>query len=500
MLPYLRCGSSKAKYIQGGNPEVIIPDGFNATILSWLDLTTLDTSTEIVNINADRTSDASWLLQKDLDTCQDENGVEFPDPARLAYTDYFSYGRGKYNLDKPIFAKLPGDKWALHDFRTQFKANTPENPLQDGGGSAMKAAARSGANDDNPKTDLVVRCSNVQRNIFNEGQCRISYHQDACQSVPLPNPNDFYRVYMYDPGSTTVDAVSKYTPTYAGPDNGGVVVCGSENEVAPIPTEDDHFDVTNRKMEAGPINTYAQKVNVWLEVVLGAQDQLCQRLAFGLSKIFATSTETNPDSGNSETNIGVYDNFVNSCFSTYRDVMKKLSFNQEMSEQRESGLAIPNAVSVHFSLSNTFVKYLIVNIVTFKNSKSVASGWHGSNKLAWPDENYARENLQLHSIGLVKLNDDGTPVLDRFGKRVANYEQKHIFEAAKVWTSFGESYRRGNYEDLDWATTSYLDPLQIKDAGGRDWFPKASCCFEMLSLQNAPDNSRLLSLSRLDHI
>jgi hypothetical protein len=188
------------------------------TTLSWIDISTLDTNTEIVNINADRTPDASWLLQKDLDTCQDKNGDEFPDPAGLAYTDYLSYGRGKYNLDKPIFAKLPGDKWALHDFRTQFKANTADNPLEDGGGAAMKAAARSGDN-------LVVRCSNVQRNVFNEAKCRISYHEDACQSVPLPDPKDSYRVWMYDPGGGggTPEKMWKYLPSYAGPDNGGVV-------------------------------------------------------------------------------------------------------------------------------------------------------------------------------------------------------------------------------------------------------------------------------------
>ena len=334
-----RCGSSNAKYIQGGNPEVIIPDGFDTTNLSWLDLSYLDTSAEIIiNINSERTHGASWLLQKDLGTCRDENGNEFPNPAGLAYNDYSSYGRGKYNLDKPIFAKLPGNKWALHDFRTQFKANTPENPLEDGGGSAVKAAARSGENEDgNPVTDLVVRCSNVQRNIFNEAQCRVSYHEDACQSEPLPDPDNYNRVVMYDPGNdlVNVERVSKYLPQHAGPDNGGVVICGSENEVAPIPTEDDHFDVTNRKVEAGPIHTYAQKATVWVEVVLRAEDQLCQRLAFGLSKIFATSTSTNSDSRNSETNIAVYDNFVNACFSTYKDVMTRMSFNQEMSEQRK---------------------------------------------------------------------------------------------------------------------------------------------------------------------
>ena len=76
-----------------------------------------------------RTHDSSWLLQKSLDTCKDQNGDEFPDPAGLSANDYSSVGRGKYNLDKPIFAKLPGNKWALHDFRTIFRRNTLDDPL-----------------------------------------------------------------------------------------------------------------------------------------------------------------------------------------------------------------------------------------------------------------------------------------------------------------------------------------------------------------------------------
>jgi uncharacterized protein (DUF1800 family) len=95
----------------------------------------------------------------------------------------------------------------------------------------------------------------------------------------------------------------------------------------------DHFDVTNRKLQAEYIDYDAQKKTVWIEVVLGAQDQLCQRLAFGLSKIFATSTYEQSDVGNSETNIGVYDDFINNCFSTYRDVMKRVSFNEAMASQ-----------------------------------------------------------------------------------------------------------------------------------------------------------------------
>jgi hypothetical protein len=358
-----KCGDpNKAKWITGGNPEVIIPDGFDTTSLSYIDISSLSTDTEIVNINAERTHDSSWLLKKDLDTCQDANGAEFPDPAGLAYTDLSSTGRGKYNLDKPIFAKLPGPKWALHDFRTEFVENSLASPLEDGGGAAMKRAARGVT-----EIDLNTRCSNVQRNVFNDGHCRVSYHPDACLTNPIQDPNDPYKVGMLDPTSfasmdtrrniKNVERASKYLPAWAGPDGGGVigelcdhlssklttywlshllflfVVCGSDNEVAPIPTEDDHFDVTNRKLQADTIDYDGQKKTVWLETVLGAQDQLCQRLAFGLSKIFATSVYSQSDASNSETNIAVYDDFVNNCFSTYRDVMKKVSFNEEMASQ-----------------------------------------------------------------------------------------------------------------------------------------------------------------------
>ena len=130
-----------------------------------------------------------------------------------------------------------------------------------------------------------------------------------------------------------------------------------------------------------------------------------------------------------------------------------------------------------------------------------------------------RENLQLHTIGLVLLHDNGTAILDQFGETIPTYDQKHIFESAKVsillrfcifilqavawnhlrlshhifsslfnplhspfclqvFTSFYPSVRRGNYEDLDNGSNgnSYLDPLQItstrRSSDNRDWFPK----------------------------
>ncbi len=56
-----------------------------------------------------------------------------------------------------------------------------------------------------------------------------------------------------------------------------------------------------------------------------------------------------------------------------------------------------------------------------------------------PSENYAREVLQLFSIGLVMLRDDGTPIRDATGKTVATYDQNVVQGFAKVFTgwSFG---------------------------------------------------------------
>ncbi len=56
-----------------------------------------------------------------------------------------------------------------------------------------------------------------------------------------------------------------------------------------------------------------------------------------------------------------------------------------------------------------------------------------------PSENYAREVMQLFSIGLVQLNADGTPKRDEFGRTTPTYDQSVVQGFAKVFTgwSFG---------------------------------------------------------------
>lgn len=60
-----------------------------------------------------------------------------------------------------------------------------------------------------------------------------------------------------------------------------------------------------------------------------------------------------------------------------------------------------------------------------------------------PNENYARELLQLFSIGEVMLNPDGTPQLDAQGKPVATYDQAVIEEFARVFTGWTYPPRPG---------------------------------------------------------
>ena len=53
-----------------------------------------------------------------------------------------------------------------------------------------------------------------------------------------------------------------------------------------------------------------------------------------------------------------------------------------------------------------------------------------------PNENYGREILQLFSIGLDMLNQDGTPMLDGLGNRIPTYNQETIVNFAKVFTGW----------------------------------------------------------------
>jgi uncharacterized protein (DUF1800 family) len=79
-------------------------------------------------------------------------------------------------------------------------------------------------------------------------------------------------------------------------------------------------------------------------------------------------------------------------------------------------------------------------MLSYLRSKATEFVWKEYGQVQFADENFAREIMQLFSIGLIKLNIDGTPKLDSDGDTIATYNNDDITEYARVWTGFGKCY------------------------------------------------------------
>ena len=60
-----------------------------------------------------------------------------------------------------------------------------------------------------------------------------------------------------------------------------------------------------------------------------------------------------------------------------------------------------------------------------------------------PNENYARELMQLFTVGVLKLNADGTPQRDSRGRFLETYTQGDVEELARVLTGWTRDYASG---------------------------------------------------------
>ncbi|CAN5396518.1 hypothetical protein BH11PSE11_BH11PSE11_12950 [soil metagenome] len=157
-------------------------------------------------------------------------------------------------------------------------------------------------------------------------------------------------------------------------------------------------------------------------------DQLRQRVAFALSQILVTSGIDVP------LNYGMarYQQiFLDNAFGNYEDVLTAVTLSPQMGE------------------------YL--NMVN-NDKPNAASGYN-------PNENYARELLQLFSIGLYKLNLDGTTVLDAKGNPVPTYAQAEVTNLSHVMTGWtfpvapGGTQPASNFVTLQ-SYTANMVPLQ----------------------------------------
>lgn len=139
----------------------------------------------------------------------------------------------------------------------------------------------------------------------------------------------------------------------------------------------------------------------WWQYVMSAPDVLRSRVALALSEIFVIS-ENSPLAGQTKGLASYYDLLMKHSFGNYRDLLYDISTHPTM------GI------------------YL-----TFMNN-----GKTDIEDNQFPDENYAREVMQLFSIGLYELNVDGTRKLDDEGNFIPSYDNDDIAELAKIFTGF----------------------------------------------------------------
>ncbi len=153
--------------------------------------------------------------------------------------------------------------------------------------------------------------------------------------------------------------------------------------------------------------------------IITANDQVRQRMAFALSQIVVYSDAANND----QLMRGYYqDILIRNALGNYRDLLDEVTYSPAMAE---------------------WLTYL-------RNRKG------DPNTGRMPDENYAREILQLFSIGLIELNLDGTPRLDGQGQQIETYTNDDIIGLARVFT--GLSYAGGDF----WAKPDVGDIRQLE--------------------------------------
>ncbi len=149
-------------------------------------------------------------------------------------------------------------------------------------------------------------------------------------------------------------------------------------------------------------------------------DQLRQRMVFALSQILVVSDVM--DEGEYQPRNAHYkDILATNAFGNYRDLLEELTYSPAMA-----------------------------NWLTYINNEK---GDPATGRM--PDENYARELLQLFTIGLVELNNDGTPKLDAQGQTIEMYDNTDIVGLARVFTgiswqgdNFGEERLSVDYKPL----------------------------------------------------
>jgi hypothetical protein len=90
---------------------------------------------------------------------------------------------------------------------------------------------------------------------------------------------------------------------------------------------------------------------------------------------------------------------------------------------------------------------MMAEMLTYLDSSSTAYLFRNRGRVEFADENYAREIMQLFSIGIYELNNDGSWILGPDQQPILTYTNDQISEFARVWTGFRRQSSRGNKEE-----------------------------------------------------
>ena len=162
----------------------------------------------------------------------------------------------------------------------------------------------------------------------------------------------------------------------------------------------------NEQFAIAPVSNYSAVTlsqsgmpAAFLANAVGNPDQLRQRVGFILSQIFTTSLM---DLGFNNLMIPYQQMLLNDAFASYPQIVNDVTLSP--------------AMGAYLNMAN--------NAVANPGAGAVAN------------ENYAREVMQLFTIGTHQLNPDGTVQVDANGAPIPSYVQANVTELARVFTGW----------------------------------------------------------------
>ncbi|MDQ7058180.1 MAG: DUF1800 family protein [Ghiorsea sp.] len=190
-----------------------------------------------------------------------------------------------------------------------------------------------------------------------------------------------------------------------------------------------------QNLSAAPYNIAASRdvknlqMAVWWENALDGPDQLRQRVAYALSQLEVVSDGESPLDRRGEALAYYYDILARNALGNYKTLLLEVAKSP--------------AMGIFLSHQGNKKTNLVAN--------------------TRPDENFAREIMQLFTIGLYKLSPDGTRQLDVNGNPLPSYTQFDIEENARILTGWDlvGNRRYGLVLNTD---GNYITPMEFTPA------------------------------------